>query len=111
MLPGGVGRLSTTTCWPSRAPRRSATTRAPVSVTPPGVKGTTRRIGLFGGLLLTLVGVVGVAMVLVRGVGGGGGDANADGERTRGSHGQRQHAAAGNLADVRHGSCLRSFVD
>ncbi len=48
LLPPAPGRLSTPTCWPRRAPRRSATTRAPVSVTPPGVKGPTRRIGLLG---------------------------------------------------------------
>src|SRR5215212_1971855 len=48
MLPEAPGLLSTTTCCPSRRPRNSATTRALVSVTPPGVKGTMSRIGLAG---------------------------------------------------------------
>src|SRR6218665_2134514 len=34
MLPEAPGRLSTTTCWPSRAPARAATRRAPAAVMP-----------------------------------------------------------------------------
>src|SRR5215831_1606282 len=48
MLPLAPGRFSTTTDWPRRAPSRSATTRALVSVTPPGANGTTRRSGRAG---------------------------------------------------------------
>src|SRR5687768_7585183 len=44
-------RLSTTTCCPSTAVMRSATSRAAVSVIAPGAYGTTRRIGLSGKLL------------------------------------------------------------
>src|SRR5262249_36240508 len=48
MLPLAPVRFSTTTDWPRRAPSRSATTRALVSVTPPGANGTTRRSGRAG---------------------------------------------------------------
>ena len=44
-LPEAPGRLSTTTCWPSRAERRSAVSRPTKSVVPAGVKGMTRRMG------------------------------------------------------------------
>jgi hypothetical protein len=42
------GLFSTITCWPNSRLRPSATMRALVSVDPPGVKGTTTRIGLDG---------------------------------------------------------------
>src|SRR5258708_8804049 len=48
MLPEAPGRFSTTTGWPRRAPSRSATVRALVSVTPPAAKGTTSRTGRDG---------------------------------------------------------------
>ena len=50
MLPEAPGLLSITICWFSRRPRCSATKRALVSVTPPGVKGTMMRMGLLGKL-------------------------------------------------------------
>src|SRR5207342_647344 len=40
--------LSTSTCCPNSAVSRSASRRATMSVTPPGGKGTTRRIGFSG---------------------------------------------------------------
>src|SRR4051812_28711785 len=48
MLPLAPGRFSTITCWPSRRPSGSATTRALLSATPPGAKGTMMRIGFAG---------------------------------------------------------------
>ena len=48
MLPLAPGRFSTITCWPRRAASGSATTRALLSATPPGVKGTMMRTGLVG---------------------------------------------------------------
>src|SRR5262245_4476108 len=48
MLPLAPGRFSTTTAWPSRWPRGSATTRALLSATPPGANGTTMRTGFDG---------------------------------------------------------------
>src|SRR5882762_2932475 len=48
MLPEAPGRFSTTTGWPRRAPSRSVTARALVSVTPPAAKGTTNRTGRDG---------------------------------------------------------------
>ena len=40
--------LSARSCWPSRLDNWSAMSRPLVSVTPPGVNGTTNRIGLVG---------------------------------------------------------------
>src|SRR6185295_13368849 len=48
MLPPAPARFSTTTCWPRFSPRNLATTRATVSVPPPGSKPTTMVIGLDG---------------------------------------------------------------
>src|SRR5215471_19916381 len=48
MLPDAPGRFSTTTGWPSRGARRSATKRAIMSGPPAGVNGTIRRIGWSG---------------------------------------------------------------
>src|SRR5258708_3807037 len=48
MLPPAPARVSTTTCCPSRTPSGSATTRALLSATPPGVKGTMMRSGFAG---------------------------------------------------------------
>ena len=48
MLPDAPGLLSTTTFCPNRFESCSAIRRPLVSVTPPGVKGTTKRIGLVG---------------------------------------------------------------
>ena len=48
MLPPAPGRLSTTTCWPSRSPSLGATIRTVASVEPPGGKVTIMRIGLAG---------------------------------------------------------------
>ena len=45
MLPDAPERLSTTTVWPSTPRSPSASTRAVISVLPPGAKGTSRRIG------------------------------------------------------------------
>jgi hypothetical protein len=47
-LPEAPGRFSTTIAWPSRAPRRSASTRALESATPPGENGTMTRTGFVG---------------------------------------------------------------
>src|SRR5713101_6664704 len=47
-LPLEPGRFSTTTGWPSASPSRGETTRAIVSVAPPGGLGTNRRIGRLG---------------------------------------------------------------
>src|SRR3981189_985173 len=47
-LPLEPGRFSTTTGCPSASPSRGATTRAIVSVAPPGGLGTSRRIGRLG---------------------------------------------------------------
>ena len=46
--PPAPGRFSTTTGWPQRLARRSLTTRAMTSVTPPGEKATMTRTGLEG---------------------------------------------------------------
>ena len=48
MLPPAPGRLSTTTLWPQASVRCFATSRARMSVAPPGGNGTTSRIGLVG---------------------------------------------------------------
>src|SRR5574337_1286275 len=48
--PPAPGRLSTSTGWPSLVPRILASTRAVLSVMPPGVKGTTKVMGLVGQL-------------------------------------------------------------
>src|SRR6476469_2314691 len=48
MLPPAPGRLSMTTCWPSRSPSLGATMRTVASVEPPGGKVTMMRIGLLG---------------------------------------------------------------
>src|SRR5688572_29709268 len=48
MLPPAPARFSTTTCWPTFSARNLATTRATVSVPPPGSKPTTIVIGLLG---------------------------------------------------------------
>jgi formyl-CoA transferase len=48
MLPAAPGRLSTTTDWPSPAAMPCATTRAVVSVLPPGAKPTTKRTARSG---------------------------------------------------------------
>src|SRR5688572_7940927 len=48
MLPLAPGRFSTMTCCPSRAASGSPMTRALLSVTPPGAKGTMMRTGLTG---------------------------------------------------------------
>src|SRR6478736_3960792 len=50
MLPPAPARFSTRTCWPMLSPRNLATTRATVSVPPPGSKPTTMVIGLDGKL-------------------------------------------------------------
>src|SRR5512137_162910 len=50
MLPAAPGRLSITTGWPSSGRRLSATTRAVMSVLPPGGYGTTSLTGLDGQL-------------------------------------------------------------
>src|SRR5260370_5124047 len=42
----GLGSIGT--CWPSRAVRPSAITRTRASIAPPGLNGTTMRIGLVG---------------------------------------------------------------
>src|SRR5258708_18678417 len=47
-LPLEPGRFSTTTGCPSASPSRGETTRAIVSVAPPGGLGTSRRIGRVG---------------------------------------------------------------
>src|SRR5918994_5335868 len=46
VLAPGLG--STRTCWPSLAVSPSAMTRTRASIAPPGLKGTTMRIGLVG---------------------------------------------------------------
>src|SRR5690606_10392981 len=48
ILPDAPGLLSTMTCCPRRWPSLSATSRATVSVTPPGENGTIRRMGREG---------------------------------------------------------------
>jgi hypothetical protein len=48
MLPAAPGRLSTTTDWPSPAAMPWATTRAVVSVLPPGAKPTMKRTARSG---------------------------------------------------------------
>src|SRR6185436_16150862 len=48
MLPPAPARFSTITCWPTFSARNLATTRATVSVPPPGSKPTTMVIGLDG---------------------------------------------------------------
>ena len=48
MDPAAPGRFSTTTGRPSAACSASATGRAKLSLLPPGVKGTTRRMFWFG---------------------------------------------------------------
>ena len=48
MLPEAPGLLSTIICCPNLFPRCSAIKRPLVSVTPPGVNGTTKRIVLLG---------------------------------------------------------------
>src|SRR6185295_18733481 len=48
MLPPAPARFSTITCWPMFSARNFATTRATVSVPPPGSKPTTIVIGLDG---------------------------------------------------------------
>src|SRR4029453_8209793 len=46
VLAPGLG--STSTCWPSFAVRPSAMTRTRASIAPPGLNGTTMRMGLVG---------------------------------------------------------------
>src|ERR1700682_962340 len=46
VLAPGLG--STSTCWPRRVVRPSAITRTRASIAPPGLNGTTMRIGLVG---------------------------------------------------------------
>ena len=41
-------RFSTITCWPHAVMKRCATSRAMVSLTPPGAAGTTMVMGLVG---------------------------------------------------------------
>src|SRR3954451_22368021 len=48
MVPAAPGRFSTTTLWPSVRVMWAAISRAGMSVSPAGAKGTTRRIGRFG---------------------------------------------------------------
>src|SRR4051812_39354578 len=48
MLPPAPGRLSTTTCWPKFLVSSCATSRATMSVEPPGAKPTSMRIVLVG---------------------------------------------------------------
>src|SRR3954453_20682331 len=48
MLPPAPARFSTITCWPMFSARNLATTRATVSVPPPGSKPTTMVTGLEG---------------------------------------------------------------
>src|SRR5256886_9092800 len=48
MLPAAPARFSTITGWPSGAARRSATSRAKMSVEPAGANGTTMRSGFAG---------------------------------------------------------------
>src|SRR5258706_1364990 len=48
MLPLAPGRFSTITCWPRRAASGSATTRALLSATPAGAKGTMMRTAFAG---------------------------------------------------------------
>src|SRR3954463_1774532 len=48
MLPPAPARFSTMTCWPMFSARNFATTRATVSVPPPGSKPTTMVIGFDG---------------------------------------------------------------
>src|SRR2546425_5912402 len=47
-MPATPGRLSTSTAWPRRLPRRSPTRRATMSEVPPGGKVTISRSGLDG---------------------------------------------------------------
>src|SRR4051794_3186993 len=47
-MPAAPPLFSTTTVWPHLAPSFCATMRAPVSVPPPGGKGTTRVTARFG---------------------------------------------------------------
>src|SRR5262245_49180343 len=46
VLAPGLG--STSTCWPSLAVNPSAMTRTRASIAPPGLNGTTMRMGLVG---------------------------------------------------------------
>src|SRR5688572_13301522 len=48
MVPFAPGRLSRTTCWPTRAPSRSDIARVALSTMPPGGTGTMMRITLDG---------------------------------------------------------------
>src|SRR5688572_12618255 len=48
MLPPAPARFSTSTCWPTFSAMNLATTRATVSVPPPGSKPTTMVIGFDG---------------------------------------------------------------
>src|ERR1700686_577216 len=48
ILPPAPGLFSTTTDWPQTSCRRLETSRAVISVEPPGVNGTTTRTGLVG---------------------------------------------------------------
>src|SRR3954469_2846664 len=47
-MPPAPGMLSTTICWPSASVNLGAMVRVVMSATPPGPKGSTIRIGLFG---------------------------------------------------------------
>jgi hypothetical protein len=48
MLPLAPARLSTTTCWPHTSLSFCETTRATMSVAPPGENGTITRTGFVG---------------------------------------------------------------